>query len=85
MKILNNHQPVLVIPTTQYKRNEIVAIIREIWPDEYEENPLFIANRESNMNPNVVGGVNDCCVRSFQTQRKLMETMVDKVLETLRQ
>ena len=65
-QICTSDKPVLVIPETQYKRKEIVAIIREIWPDEYEENALFIANRESNMNPNVVGGVNDCRIGLYQ-------------------
>ena len=65
-QICTSDKPVLVIPETQYKRKEIVAIIREIWPDEYEENALFIANRESNMNPNVVGGANDCCIGLYQ-------------------
>jgi LysM repeat protein len=65
-QICTSDKPVLVIPEMQYKRKEIVAIIREIWPDEHEENALFVANRESNMKPNVVGGVNDCCIGLFQ-------------------
>jgi hypothetical protein len=65
-QICTSDQPVIVIPDTTYKRKDIVAIIREIWPDEYEENALFVAKRESKLNPNVVGGANDCCIGLFQ-------------------
>ena len=65
-QICVSSQPILVIPATQYKRKDVVSIIREVWPDEHEENALFVANRESNFFPNVVGGVNDCCVGLFQ-------------------
>ena len=65
-QICTSDQPVIVIPDTTYKRKDIVAIIREVWPDEHEENALFVAQRESKLNPNVVGGSNDCCVGLFQ-------------------
>ena len=55
-----------MIPETVYKRKDVVAIIREVWPDEQEENALFVAQRESKLNPNAVGGANDCCVGLFQ-------------------
>ena len=45
---------------------EVVAIIREIWPDEFEELALMIARRESNLKPNVVGGSKGCCIGLFQ-------------------
>jgi hypothetical protein len=65
-QICTSDQPVLVIPDTTYKRKDVVAIIREVWPDEYEDNALFVAQRESKLNPNVVGGSNDCCFGLFQ-------------------
>ena len=65
-QICTSDQPVIVIPDTTYKRKDVVAIIREVWPDEHEENALFVANRESNFKPNVVGGANDCCIGLFQ-------------------
>jgi len=65
-QICTSDEPVIVIPDTTYKRKDVVAIIREVWPDEYEENALFVAQRESKLNPNVVGGSNDCCVGLFQ-------------------
>ena len=45
---------------------EVVAIIREIWPDEFEELALMVARRESNLKPNVVGGSKGCCIGLFQ-------------------
>jgi hypothetical protein len=59
-------QPEITQPTTTYSRREVVAIIREVWPDDLEENALFVARRESNLVPGVVGGRNDCCVGLFQ-------------------
>ncbi|MFZ9722003.1 MAG: LysM peptidoglycan-binding domain-containing protein, partial [Ilumatobacteraceae bacterium] len=43
-------------PKTTFKRRDVVAIIREVWPDELEENALYVARRESNLKPAVVGG-----------------------------
>ena len=65
-QICTSDQPVIVIPDTVYKRKDVVAIIREVWPDEHEENALFVAQRESKLNPNVVGGTRNCCVGLFQ-------------------
>ena len=65
-QICTSDKPILVIPDTIYKRKDVVAIIREVWPDEHEENALFVAQRESNLRPNVVGGSNDCCIGLFQ-------------------
>ena len=65
-QICTSDQPVIVIPDTTYKRKDVVAIIREVWPDEHEENALFVAQRESKLRPNVVGGSNDCCIGLFQ-------------------
>ncbi len=65
-QICTSDQPIIVIPDTTYKRKDVVAIIREVWPDEHEENALFVAQRESNFKPNVVGGTNDCCIGLFQ-------------------
>ena len=64
--ICTSDQPVIVIPDAVYKRKDVVAIIREVWPDEHEENALFVARRESILNPNVVGGTRNCCVGLFQ-------------------
>ena len=56
----------VVIPAERYTRKQVRAIIREVWPDHAEENALFVAQRESNLVPHVVGGTNDCCLGLFQ-------------------
>ena len=56
----------VVVPTERYTRKQVRAIIREVWPDDAEENAIFVATRESNLVPHVVGGKNDCCFGLFQ-------------------
>jgi LysM repeat protein len=65
-KICISSQPVLSTPKEMYTRRQVVAIIREVWPDELEDNALYVARRESNLVPAVVGGRNDCCLGLFQ-------------------
>ncbi len=55
-----------VIPAERYTRKQVRAIIREVWPDDAEENAVFVATRESNLVPHVVGGKSDCCFGLFQ-------------------
>jgi hypothetical protein len=43
-----------------------VAIIREVWPDEHEENALLVARRESQFVPTAIGGTRNCCYGLFQ-------------------
>jgi hypothetical protein len=43
-----------------------VAIIREVWPDEHEENALVVARRESRYVPTAIGGTRNCCYGLFQ-------------------
>ncbi|MFM8503683.1 MAG: transglycosylase SLT domain-containing protein [Acidimicrobiaceae bacterium] len=78
-QICTSDQPVIVIPDAIYKRKDVVAIIREVWPDEHEENALFVAQRESKLNPNVVGGSNDCCVGLFQIYYSVHRTWLSNV------
>jgi len=59
-------QPIVKEPSETFTRREVIAIIREVWPDELEENALFIAKRESNYKPTVIGGQGDCCYGLFQ-------------------
>ena len=65
-KICVSTQEVVEPPTETFTRKQSTAIIREVWPDEFEETALFIARRESNLVHSVVGGSNDCCVGLFQ-------------------
>jgi len=50
-------------PPNRYSRDEVVAIIRAVWPDELEEKAIAIATRESNLVPTVR---NYCCYGLFQ-------------------
>ena len=59
-------QPVVTWPTETYTRRQVVAIIREVWPDEHEENALLVARRESRYVPTAIGGSRNCCYGLFQ-------------------
>lgn len=50
-------------PANNYSRDDVVAIIRAVWPDELEEKAIAIATRESNLNPTAR---NYCCFGLFQ-------------------
>ena len=71
-------QPVLTPPTQTYSRRQVVAIIREVWPDELEEMALFVARRESNLVPSVVGGKNNCCLGLFQMYWSVHQSWLTK-------
>ncbi len=55
--------PTIYAPTRSYTAAEVEAIIREIWPDDLEEEALRIAKRESRLNPRAQ---NYCCYGLFQ-------------------
>jgi hypothetical protein len=55
--------PSTTIVVTTYTAAEVEAIIRQIWPDELEDEALRIATRESNLKP---GAKNSCCYGLFQ-------------------
>lgn len=59
--------PTTVAPTTVprrvYSAAEVEAIIREVWPDELEDEAVRIARRESNLQPTAR---NSCCYGLFQ-------------------
>jgi LysM repeat protein len=59
-------QPTVTKPTETYTRRQVVAIIREVWPDEHEENALLVARRESRYVPAAIGGTRNCCYGLFQ-------------------
>ena len=50
-------------PQVSYSRAEVVQIIRDIWPDDLENQAIMIAARESNLMPGVR---NSCCLGLFQ-------------------
>jgi len=54
------------VPIKAYTRNEIETIIRDIWPDDLENQALKIAWRESNLRPEVINRRTRCCYGLFQ-------------------
>ena len=50
-------------PARAYSREEVIAIIREVWPDHLEDEAIRIAIRESNLKP---AARNYCCIGLFQ-------------------
>ena len=73
-------QPAVAIPSSkeQFTRKQSRAIIREVWPDELEETALFVARRESNLVPSVVGGKNNCCLGLFQMYWSVHQSWLTK-------
>lgn len=59
-------KPVASQVVTTYTRNEIETIIRDIWPDDLENRALKIAQRESNLRPQVINRQSRCCYGLFQ-------------------
>lgn len=55
--------PAAAAPKASYTRAEVEAIIRQVWPDDLEDEAVRIATRESNLNPGVR---NFCCFGLFQ-------------------
>ena len=47
----------------EYTKDEVIQMIRDVWPDEFEDKAIQIANRESHYNPYAV---NSCCYGVFQ-------------------
>lgn len=56
-------QPPAARPPSSYSRDEVIAIIREVWPDNLEQRAIDIAWRESNWIPTAH---NYCCHGLFQ-------------------
>jgi LysM repeat protein len=50
-------------PANSYTREQVTQIIREVWPDDLENEAIRIATRESNLIPTVR---NYCCFGLFQ-------------------
>jgi LysM repeat protein len=55
--------PAAPAPPNSYSREQVIQIIREVWPDDLEEEAIRIATRESSLKPNVR---NFCCFGLFQ-------------------
>jgi hypothetical protein len=55
--------PAAPAPANNYTREQVSQIIREVWPDDLEDEAIRIATRESNLKPTVR---NYCCFGLFQ-------------------
>jgi len=77
-RICLSYQPVITPPTERLNRKQVIAIIREVWPDDLEETALFVAKRESNYVHTVVGGKNDCCIGLFQMYWSVHQSWLTK-------
>ena len=54
------------VAQTTYSSRQVEAIIRDVWPDDLEDRAIFIARRESKLQPMAVGNPNNCCYGLFQ-------------------
>ena len=63
VKSTSTSTPAAVATKTSYTRAEVEAIIRQVWPDDLEDEAVRIATRESNLDPTVR---NYCCFGLFQ-------------------
>ncbi len=71
VKPTTTSSPAATAPTNSYSRSEVEAIIRQVWPDDLEDEAIRIATRESNLNPTVR---NYCCFGLFQLYYKVHQT-----------
>jgi LysM repeat protein len=55
--------PATTRPPNTYTKDQVKQIIRDVWPDDLEDEAIRIATRESNLTPNVR---NYCCFGLFQ-------------------
>jgi soluble lytic murein transglycosylase-like protein len=62
-----------------YSADEIVQIIREVWPDELEDRAIAIARRESRLRPDAIGVPNNCCYGLFQIYYKWHKSWLPKI------
>jgi LysM repeat protein len=63
VKTTSTSTPAAAAPKASYSRAEVDAIIRQVWPDDLEDEAVRIATRESNLVPGVR---NYCCFGLFQ-------------------
>ena len=71
VKTTTTSTPAAAAPKNSYSRAEVEAIIRQVWPDDLEDEAVRIATRESNLNPTVR---NYCCFGLFQLYYSVHQT-----------
>lgn len=59
----NDMRQVPYNPAQTFSRDEVAQIIRDVWPDNLENDAMFVAQRESKFNP---GTRSACCIGVFQ-------------------
>jgi len=68
--------PALVPPANTYTRDDIIQIIRDVWPDDLEDHAIAIADRESHLNPSAR---NFCCYGLFQVYYSVHRTWLGTI------
>ena len=63
VKTTSTSTPAAAAPKSSYTRAEVEAIIRQVWPDDLEDEAVRIAKRESNLQNKAK---NSCCYGLFQ-------------------
>ncbi len=76
VKTTSTTTPAAVAPKNNYSKAEVEAIIRQVWPDELEDEAVRIATRESNLNPVVR---NYCCFGLFQIYYNVHKTWLGQM------
>jgi len=75
----------LALPTSPVPSGgEVEAMIREIWPDDLEDQAVRIAWRESNFKPNVTSG-SGCCHGVFQIHEQHLRWLANYGISTVDQ
>lgn len=63
--------PAGTAPRNTYTKAQVIQIIRDVWPDDLEDEAIRIATRESNLTPTVR---NFCCFGLFQVYYSVHKT-----------
>jgi LysM repeat protein len=66
----------LVPPENTFSRDDIIQIIRDVWPDDLEDHAIAIADRESHLNPSAR---NFCCYGLFQVYYSVHRTWLGSI------
>ena len=70
--------PAVTSPPQTLSRAQVIQIIRDVWPDDLEEQAIAIAQRESRLNPRAVSS-GKCCYGLFQIYYRWHKTWLPNV------
>ena len=68
--------PPVTAPPNRYTAGEVETIIREVWPDDLEDEAVRIASRESHLIPTAR---NSCCIGLFQIYYSVHRTWLSAI------